>query len=213
VFLAARGYPSLWPAAVVLGVACAMKYTAWPALAILAVMLAARDGARTAVRFAAIATVTTAALSAALAPAALTAPAALIHNTVLFPLGLTKARSPAQSPLPGHLLATLGPAGHLAAIALLITAGLAVAVWMVTHPPTDTRAAARWLALGLALMFALSPATRFGYFAYPVALCGWIALSRPARPGEPGGSWSGPGGGRRDDEPAAEEITRIRLPA
>ena len=38
-------------AALVLGVACAMKYTAWPALAIIAVMVAARNGARSAVRF------------------------------------------------------------------------------------------------------------------------------------------------------------------
>jgi len=170
-----------------------MKYTAWPALAVLAVMLTARDGARAAARFAAIAVATAAALSAALAPAALTAPAALMHNTVLFPLGLTQARSPAQSPLPGHILATLGPAGHLAALALLITAGLAVAAWMVIRPPAGTRTAALRLALALGLMFALSPATRFGYFAYPAALCGWIVLSRP-------------------DE-AAEKITRIRLPA
>jgi len=174
--------PRLWPAALALGTACAMKYTAWPALAVLAVMLAARDGARAAAWFAATATATAAALSAALAPAALTAPAALIHNTVLFPLGLTKARSPAQSPLPGHLLATLGPAGHLAALALLITAGLALAASLIIRPPADTAAAAGRLALGLALMFALSPATRFGYFAYPVALGGWIAFSRP----EPG---------------------------
>jgi hypothetical protein len=174
----ALGCPGLWPAAVVLGVACAMKYTAWPALAILAVMLIARDGARAATRFTAAAVATMAALSAVLAPAALTAPAALIDNTVLFPLGLTKARSPAQSPLPGHILATLGPAGHLAAIALLITTSLAFAAWLVLRPPADTQAAALRLALGLALMFALSPATRFGYFAYPAALCGWIALSR-----------------------------------
>ncbi len=45
-------------------------------------------------------------LAAALAPASLTAPGALIANTVLFPLGLTHARSPAQSPLPGHLETT-----------------------------------------------------------------------------------------------------------
>jgi len=49
----------------------------------------------------------------------------------------------------------------------------------VIRPPADTSAAARRIALGLALMFALSPDTRFGYFAYPIGLCGWIALSRP----------------------------------
>ena len=176
--LLARPARPAWPAALVLGVACATKYTAWPALAVLASMVAVRDGARAAVRFATVTVSAAAILAAALAPA--TSPAELIQNTILFPLGLTKARSPAQSPLPGHLLATIGPAGHLAAISLLITAGVAIVASLVIRPPADTLAAARRLALGLTLMFALSPATRFGYLAYPVGLLGWIALYRSA---------------------------------
>jgi hypothetical protein len=167
-----------WRGAAVAGVACAMKYTAWPALAVLTAAVIARDGARAAVRFAAIAAAATLTLVAALAPASLTTPAALIQNTIMFPLGLTAARSPAQSPLPGHLLADTGPPGHVAAIVLLITAGVAIAASLVIRPPAGATAAARRLALGLALMFALSPATRFGYFAYPLGLLGWIALSR-----------------------------------
>jgi hypothetical protein len=156
-----------------------MKYTAWPALAVLVAMTAARDGARAAVRLAATSVVTALILAAALAPAAWTAPAALIDNTVAYPLGLTSARSPAQSPLPGHILATLGPAGHAAAIALLIVAGLAIAASLFIRPPADPRAAAHRLALAMILLFALSPATRFGYLAYPLALYGWLALTRP----------------------------------
>jgi len=34
------------------------------------------------------------------------------------------------------------------------------------------------LAVGYAVMFTLDPSTRFGYFAYPLALVGWLALSR-----------------------------------
>lgn len=166
-----------WPAAIVIGVACAMKYTAWPALPVLAAMLAARDGARAAFRFSAAAIATTAALIAAFAPAALSKPAALIQNTVLYPLALTRAQTPAASPLPGHLLAMTGQAGHLAAVGLLVAAGLAVAVSLVVRPPADGPAAARRLALGLIVMFALSPAPRFGYFAYPVGLYGWLVLS------------------------------------
>jgi hypothetical protein len=80
------------------------------------------------------------------------------------------------------------PAGHLAAIILLITAGVVIAVSLAVRPPADTPAAARRLALALALMFALSPATRFGYFAYPLGLLGWIALSRrtPRGPAQEG---------------------------
>jgi hypothetical protein len=171
-----------WPAALVLGVACALKYTAWPALPVLAVMIAVQRGPRAAARFAAATLATAFALSAALAPRSLASPGALIQNTVSFPLGLTHAHTPAQSPLPGHLLATIGPAGHLAAIILLVVAGLAVTASLIIHPPADSPAAARRLALGLALMFALSPATRFGYLAYPVGLCGWIALSQNLTP-------------------------------
>lgn len=105
-------------------------------------MVAARDGARAAGRFAATAVAAAVILTAGLAPAAVPAPGALIQNTLAYPLGLAQVRTPAQSPLPGHMLAaTFGGPGHLATIILLITA------------------------------------TRFGYFAYLLGLCGWLALS------------------------------------
>ncbi len=167
-----------WAPAMALAVACAMKYTAWPAVAVLTALVAARHGPRAAARFAAATLVAAVALAVALAPAALARPGAALANTIAYPLGLTHAPSPAQSPLPGHLLATLGAAGHLAALLLLLAVGLSLAASLVIRPPADTAAAAGRLALGLALMFALSPDTRFGYFAYPLGLCGWIALSR-----------------------------------
>jgi hypothetical protein len=168
-----------WPALAALAVACAMKYTAWPALAVLTALAAARHGPRAAVRFAAGTLAGAVVLAVAIAPAVLAHPGTALANTVAYPLGLTHAPSPAQSPLPGHLLATLGPAGHLAALALLIAAGLALAASLVIRPPAGVGAAAGRLALGMALMFALSPDTRFGYFAYPIGLCGWLALRRP----------------------------------
>jgi hypothetical protein len=161
-----------------------MKYTAWPALAVLAVMVAARDGARAAIRLVAVTLGTAIALAAALAPAALSRPVAIVENTVAYPLGLTSARSPAQSPLPGHILAaTFGPAGHAAAIILLALAGLALVASLVFMPPDSPAKAARRTALGLTSLFMLSPATRFGYFIYPLALYGWAALTAPGRPG------------------------------
>jgi len=176
-------------AAIVLGVACAMKYTAWPALAVIVVMVLARDGVRAGIRFAGIATGTAVALVAALAPAALPHPAAIIANTVAYPLGLTTAKSPAQSPLPGHLLATLGPGGHAAALVLLAVAGLAIVASLVLAPPVTPAAAANRIAIGLTALFALCPATRWGYFIYPLALIALgaversLARSRPQRGG------------------------------
>jgi hypothetical protein len=169
-------------AGVVTGVVCAMKETAWPAAAVLAVMIAARYGGREAARFVSRAAATSLALIAALAPAALAHPGGLLENTVAYPLGLTSARSPAQSPLPGHLLSVLGPLGHRAAIALLITAMLGIAVWLLVRPPVTAGAAVCRVALTLSLMFALCPATRFGYFAYPAALGGWYLLTRDGVP-------------------------------
>ena len=168
-------------AAFVLGVACAMKYTAWPALAVIAVMIARRDGVRSAIRFTTGVLATAVALVAALAPAALRHPAAIAQNTVAYPLGLTSAKSPAQSPLPGHLLATLGPAGHLAALVLLAAAGLAIVESLVIAPPVTPAAAARRIAIGLSALFLLSPATRFGYYIYPIALYAWAMLAGRVR--------------------------------
>ena len=154
-----------------------MKYTAWPALAVIAVLVAARCGVRSAVRFTALVLAAAAALVAALAPAALRHPASILQNTVAYPLGLTSAKSPAASPLPGHLLATLGSGGQLAALALLTAAGLAIVASLALAPPATPAAAARRIAIGLTALFLLSPATRFGYFIYPIALFWWAALA------------------------------------
>jgi hypothetical protein len=169
----------LFRAAVALGVACAMKATAWPAVPVFAAAVAVRHGAQAVWRFIGVVILVAGLLAVALAPAALLDPYAFLQNTVLFPLGLTSHKTPAASPLPGHLLATTGMAGHWAAVALLVAAGLGFAVSLIVKPPADGRAAAWRLALGLAVMFALAPATRWGYFVYPIALVGWMVLTRP----------------------------------
>ena len=165
-------------AAVALGVACAMKATAWPAVPVFTAMLAARDNAKAAWRFAGATIVVGLALSAALAPSALRSPYAFLQNIVLFPLGLSKYKTPAASPLPGHLLAITGMAGHWAAVALLAAAGLGFATSLIVRPPADARAVAWRLALGLAVMFTLAPATRWGFFVYTIGLVGWLTLTR-----------------------------------
>jgi hypothetical protein len=176
----------LFRAAVALGVACAMKATAWPAVPVFTVMLAARDGVRKAWRFAAATIVIAFGLSILLAPAGLANPYAFLQNTVLFPLGLSKYKTPAASPLPGHLLADTGMPGHWAAVGLLVAAGVAFAVWLIVRPPRDARAAAWRLAVGLTAMFTLAPATRWGYFVYPIGLIGWVLLTRPGTEGATG---------------------------
>ncbi|HEY1819724.1 MAG TPA: glycosyltransferase 87 family protein [Trebonia sp.] len=198
-------------AALVLGVACAMKYTAWPALAIIVVMVAVRDGPRSAVKFTAIALGSAAALVAALAPAALRHPESILQNTVAYPLGLTTAKSPAASPLPGHLLSTLGSGGHLAALVLLAAAGLATVASLVIAPPATPAAAARRIAVGLTALFLLSPATRFGYFIYPITFYAWAMLAdrqgrRQAASAAEAGQSPGPGRAGLDDAARTVEL-------
>ncbi len=164
---------------VALGVACDLKSTAWLAVPVLAAMFAARDGVRAAGRFVAASVITVVVLVAALAPAALTSlrgADALVQNSVLFPLGLTRYKTPAESLLPGHLLTAMGAAGHVISVGLLLAAGLGIAISLVIRPPRDVPAAAWRLAIGLALMFLLGPDVRFGYFIYPLGLIGWLAL-------------------------------------
>jgi Glycosyltransferase family 87 len=163
--------------AIALGAACAIKATAWPALPVIVAMLTARDGVRAVTRFMITTGVTTTALVAATAPASLTAPAALFLNTVLFPLGMTRYQTDADSPLPGHLLAATGPAGHWASIGLLCAVSVAMAASLVVRPPANTRAATWRLAVGLAVLFVVAPASRWGYFVYPPALLGFVTMT------------------------------------
>ncbi len=168
-------------AAIALGAACAIKATAWPALPVIAAMLAVRDGARAATRFVVTAGISATVLVVATAPASVTAPAAFFQNTVLFPLGMTRYQTEAASPLPGHLLATTGPAGRWAAIGLLCAASLMIGVSLVVKPPANTRAAASRLAVTLATLFTLAPASRWGYFIYPVALLAFVSMTSGER--------------------------------
>jgi len=165
-------------AGLAVGAACALKAIAWPAVPVIAAMLAAGRGSRAGWRFAATALLTGVAAMTVAAPAALLAPDAIVKNLILFPLGLTRHRTPAASPLPGHVLAAAGPAGRWAALILLTGAALTFAAWLALHPPRTASQAAIRLAVALAALCTLAPAPRWGYYGYPLALLGWLGLSR-----------------------------------
>jgi hypothetical protein len=167
--------------AVVVAVACATKYTAWPLVPVFAVMTWARYSPRKAVQAAATTLATAAALALAAAPNVLSDTASIVQNTLDYPLGLTKVKTVAASPLPGHLIASTGPTGKAIAVGLLLAAGVAFAAWLVLRPPTTYQAVAVRLAVAYFAMFTLAPATRYGYYIYPLALLGWAALVRGPR--------------------------------
>ena len=184
--LASRAVRGNWPwvagAGLAIGLAAAMKATAWPAVAVLAALFAAQLGWRAVAWFGA------AVAGAGLVTDGITVaghPAAAVVNTVLYPLGLTKAASPAASRLPGHMLASAGPWGHWTALALMALAGAGIAVSLIIRTPRDANGAGWRLVLGLALLFVLAPASRVGYFVYPLGLAAWLLLSRwPELPGD-----------------------------
>jgi Glycosyltransferase family 87 len=178
-------------AGAVLGIACATKATAWPALVVAGTMVLVRDGRRTAARFSATAVVVACAI---IVPVALLGMHALVDNTILFPLGLASVKSAAVSPLPGHVLADTGHTGHLIAVSLLGLAGLGVLVSLVVQPPRTVPAATWRLIIGLVLMFTLAPATRFGYFMYPLGLWAWLTVSQLGlrRSRAPAAEWPDP---------------------
>jgi hypothetical protein len=159
---------------VALGAAAALKATAWPALLVVGAAFLARDGRAAAARFGGA---SAAVITVIVGPVLAVEPGALVANTIAFPLGLSEAHSPATSPLPGHLIAATGPAGHLAVIALMAAGAAAAGIMLIVRPPRTAVAAAGYLALALTAAFTLAPATRWGYFVYPLAIGGWLLLS------------------------------------
>ncbi|MFE2409337.1 hypothetical protein ACFXDE_13450 [Kitasatospora sp. NPDC059408] len=166
-------------AGLALAAACSMKWTAWPAVCVVFALLAHRAGLRAAVRGAVTALAGTA---VAVLPGVLLSPRAMAEQVFAFPTGRGEFATPASSPLPGRLLADLGPAGWYAAVGLLLAAGLAIGVSLVLRPPGHLVGAADRLALGLSAAFLLAPAGRFGYLALPVLLACWARAAAPARP-------------------------------
>src|ERR1700722_9695717 len=166
-------------AGLVLAVACAMKSTAWAVVPVLAVMTWVRASPRVAARFTGTVIGAAVLLALAAAPNALATPDAIKQNLIDYPLGTSTYKTVAASPLPGHLISQLGHAGHLTVDALLLLAVIAFAAWLLARPPRDARDATVRLIVFYTVLFTLAPSTRYGYYAYPLALIGWLALTKP----------------------------------
>ncbi|WP_329111604.1 DUF2029 domain-containing protein [Micromonospora sp. NBC_01699] len=166
-------------AGVAIGLAGALKLFAWP-VALVLIGYAATRGWRTAARLAAGAIGLPV---AALIPVQLVDSSALVENVLRFPLGHGVVTSPAQSPFPGYLIAAALPAGRVIAAALLVGAGLLIAVRLVRRPPQTAGSATLICGYGLLAAIVLMPSTRFGYLLYPIVFLTWapaLWLGRPA---------------------------------
>jgi hypothetical protein len=108
-------------------------------------------------------------------------PVAFVDNVIRFPANMAEVRSPAGSPLPGHLLEESGSFGHVAVLVLIALAAVGMLWWLLARPPRTTSEILMRTGVGLGVAMLLMPATRWGYLIYPIALLG-VALVRERRP-------------------------------
>ena len=173
--LATRRRP-VW-SGLAMGLAATLKFTAWPLLILLVLGEWDQLGRRAILRYSlAAAAVVVPVLGVGIG----LAPHAFILNAIRFPLGLTKVRSPAASPLIGQELVTLFPAAKPELITILALVGLAAvgygfSRWSFSSP----QSAAGFSGLAMLLATLLAPATRFGYLIYPLDLLTWAVLLGP----------------------------------
>jgi hypothetical protein len=173
--LATRRRP-IW-SGLAMGLAGTLKFTAWPLLILLALGEWDARGRRALLRY-------------SLAVVAIVVPVlgigigsnlhAFYINAIRFPLGLTKVKSPAASPLLGQELVTLFPAAKPELITILGLVGLAaVAYGLWKWLPATPQSAAGFSGLAMLLATVLAPATRFGYLIYPLDLLTCAVLFTP----------------------------------
>jgi len=89
---------------------------------------------------------------------------------------------------------------------------VALVVSLVTAPPSTPAQAATRIALGLTALFLLSPATRFGYFCYPLALYGWVALGGGRGHADPAARFQAASGREIPDRAVSERLANLTAP-
>lgn len=189
--LAARG-KTVW-CGVVLAVVVSMKLSALPAVVVIIFyVVTARAGRTSSIRSGLLRFGTAIIGVAALLniPVLIVHPGAFVEHVIKFPSGTGMITSPAASPLPGHLIASMGQVGHVVALVLLGLTALALTIWLFVHPPATGSAAMLKAAIGLGAAILMVPASRYGYLVYPLVLWGAAmtfsvaerAASRPAQP-------------------------------
>ncbi|WP_298210999.1 glycosyltransferase 87 family protein [Ferrimicrobium sp.] len=162
-------------AGVASAVAAAIKLTAWP-LAFALIFVQPPNNHRL-VRFR-YASALVAILVPTIAIASLIDPRAFFVNEILFPLGLTKIKSPAESPLIGQkLVGIFGSQLHAIVVLALVLVGgeLALLLYRRLHPRSPASMTA-YVALVFFIAIMLAPATRFGYLLYPANMVVWAVI-------------------------------------
>lgn len=154
-------------AGIAIGAAGALKLFAWPVLVVIGIF-AWRRGVAARVLPAAVAIPVL-----SLLPVLAGNIDAFYDNVLAYPLGDGVIASTAASPLPGYLVSTHLPGGHIVALTLLVIAGGGFVVYLWRHPIEFAHQAAAICAVGLTIAMCLMPASRFGYLLYPAVFGVW----------------------------------------
>ena len=102
---------------------------------------------------------------------------AFIENVVRFPLGLAGIRSPAASPLLGHVVVSVFPGIHRVFTVAVAGAGsLVLGYVLVKRRPKTPAQLSRLVGWVMTVAILLAPATRVGYLLYPVDFFVWAWL-------------------------------------
>ncbi len=164
-------------AGLTMGVVASMKFTAWP-LAVLA-LLVVQDATGQRSRRSRLSYLggLVAVMVPAVLPSVLANVPAFVENVVRFPLGLAGVRSPAATPLLGHLVVAAFPGLHELFTVSLVVAGSVVLGWvLVRRTPRDPATLVRVLGWAVLAAILLAPTTRVGYLLYPIDFFVWAWL-------------------------------------
>lgn len=154
-----------------LGLAAAMKLTAWPVA--LGALLVARDKSDRST-WRSVGAIIVGIVTITVLPFVLRAPWAFVTNVFAFPLGVAGVRSPAASPLPGHILTTWwAPLGHVLAPLTLLVLSYYVWRYVRSHWPLTLSSLLAVLSVAYTVMILSASATRIGYVIYPLNLALW----------------------------------------
>jgi hypothetical protein len=162
--------------ALAIGFTATMKFTAWPLLVLL--IWVSKDRLDRSRRLASGVIALFATLPI-LVPIYIKSPYGFVVNVIRFPLGLAGTKSPAASPMLGHLVLEWFPQDHYLVTALMagITFVLLFA-YIRYRPVIDVSTALYAAAFGLAAYIILAPTTRYGYFIYPFEFILWAVCFR-----------------------------------
>ncbi len=167
----------LLPAGIVLGMAASLKFTSWPLVMLALLVIYAAFSLKDTLKAVAGAGII---IIPSVVPVAMANIRAFVVNVILYPLGLAGIRSPAASPMPGHILTSTMPSiHHTYSLVIVLAGGVVFLAALKRWFPRNSSSLASFVGWAFVVAVMLAPATRFGYLVYPFDLIIWSKVLQP----------------------------------